>query len=143
MNEDEEGTPIGDTPTQFKWIPQKPVGSAEVGTSNSNVEDAGVELERLKEMLEALEERQTRDGREQNRRDISRVMVKDENVPILKSTEVEEYRRWKKKLLWRSECTQILLDTQAPHVIMNGITNAESIKSLVRWIETEHKSNLG
>ena len=55
MNEDDEGTPIGDRTTQFKWIPQKSVGSAEVGTSNSNLKDAGVELEKLKRRLQALE----------------------------------------------------------------------------------------
>ena len=64
------------------------------------------------------------DGREQNRRDISRARVKDVNVSILKSKEVEDYRR-RKKNCWWSECTQMPLDMQATHVIINGLTNAE------------------
>ena len=111
MKEENERTPTGDTTVQFKWIPQTSVGSNEVGTSNSSVEDAALELERLKWRLEAFEERERErerealDGmREQNRRDTSRVRMQDVNVPILKSTEMEEYWRWKKSLLWLSEC---------------------------------------
>ena len=48
MNENEEETPTGDTTTQFKWIPLRSVGSAEVGTNNSSVENAGAELEKFK-----------------------------------------------------------------------------------------------
>ena len=58
----------------------------------------------LNKRLEALEESEALDGREQNRRDISRVRV---NVPNLKSIELEENRGWKKSLLWWGECTQI------------------------------------
>ena len=48
MNENDEETPTGDTTTQFKWIPLRSVGKAEVGTNNSNVENAGAELENFK-----------------------------------------------------------------------------------------------
>ena len=90
MNEENEETPTGDTTTQFKWIPQTHMGKTEVSTSNSIVEDAGLDLERLKWRLEAMEERKTLDGmREQNRRDPSRARMKDANVPILKSTELK------------------------------------------------------
>ena len=101
MNGNNKGTPTGDITTQFKWIPQ----STEVGTNHG--EYAGSKLEKLKSWLEALEEREAVDGRDQNRSRISRVSEKDVNVPILKSTEVEENRKWKKNLLWWSECTQI------------------------------------
>ena len=77
----------------------------------SNDEDAGADLERLKRRLEALEEREREreavDGREDNMREISRVRVKDVDEQIFKSTEVKAYRRWKKNLLWWSECTEI------------------------------------
>ena len=76
-----------DTTTQFKWIPQRSVGSTEVGTSRSNVEEAGAKLERLKRRLEALKEREAVDGTEQNQRKIPRVRLKDVNVPILKTTD--------------------------------------------------------
>ena len=54
MNENDEGTSTGDTTMQFKWNPQRSVGSAEVGTNNSDVENAGAELKRLNRRLEAL-----------------------------------------------------------------------------------------
>ena len=57
MNENDEGTPTGDTTTQLKWIPQRYVGSNEVGTSKCSVQNAGLELERIKRRLEAFEER--------------------------------------------------------------------------------------
>ena len=43
-NEDDERTATGDTTTQFKLIPLSSGGSNEVGTSNSCVEDAVLEL---------------------------------------------------------------------------------------------------
>ena len=61
---------------QFKWIPPRSVGSAEVGTNNSDLENAGAELKRLNRRLEALEEKEAVDGREHNRKNISRISVK-------------------------------------------------------------------
>ena len=104
MNENDEGTPTGDTTMQLNWIPQKSVGSAEVGTNNSDMENAGAELKRLNRRLEALEEREAVDGREQFRKNLSRIRLK---VPILTSIEIEEYRGWKKNLFWWSECRQV------------------------------------
>ena len=106
MNENDEGTPTGDTTMQLNWIPQRSVGSAEVEIEahNSDVENAGAEFKRLNRRLEALEEREAVDGREQIRKNLSRIRLK---VPILKSIEVEDYRGWNKNLFWCSECRQI------------------------------------
>ena len=87
-NEDDEVTPTADTTTQFNCIPQRSVGSTGVSTSRSNGE-----LEELKRRLQALEEREAGDGREQSRREKSRIRLKDLNISILKSTELEEYMR--------------------------------------------------
>ena len=105
MNEENERTPTGDTTMQFKWIPQTSVGSNEVGTSNTSVEDAALALERLKRRLEAFEEREKhwRNEQTEQKRQIEGQNARC-NVPFLKSTEMEEYRRWKKNLLWLSEC---------------------------------------
>ena len=114
-----------------------------MGTSKSNVEEAGLVLKRLKRRLKALEERHALDEREQNRRAISRVGVKDVYVPILKSTEVEENRRWKENLLWWSEGTQTSLDMQAPHVIKIGITNAELNEVVMKIDRDEAQTKSG
>ena len=124
MNEENEGTPIGDTKTQFRWLPEESVGNTAGGTSESRVEETGLELERLKRRLEAMEEKED-DMREQNRRDTTKVRMKPVNVPTLNSMGLEENRRWKRSLRWWSECTQFPLEMQAPRVIMNWITNAE------------------
>ena len=89
-----------------------------------------------------MEERE--DGmREQNRRDTSRVRrMKDVNVLTLRSTILEKYRRWKKSLLWWSECTQIPLEPQATHVIMNRITNAE-LNEAITMDRDEAQTELG
>ena len=88
-------------------------------------------------------ERETVDGREQNRREISRVRVKDVKVPISSSAEADEYRRWKNNLLWWSACTQITLEMQAPHVIMNGITTAELNEVDIRMDRDEAHTESG
>ena len=43
-NEENEGPPTGDTKTHFKCPPKGSVGSIEVGTIDSNVEETGSEL---------------------------------------------------------------------------------------------------
>ena len=76
MNENKEGTQMGDTTTQFKWTPERPVGNTEFSTISSNVEEAGAETEGLKRRLQAMEEREAVNRREQSRREASRVRLK-------------------------------------------------------------------
>ena len=77
MNENKKGTPTGDTTTQFKWIPERSVGSTEVSIIRSNVEEVRAEMEGLKRRLEVMEEREAVNGREQSRRETSRVRLKN------------------------------------------------------------------
>ena len=118
------------------------MGNIEVGTSKSKMEETGFELEKLNQRLKAFEER--KDGmREQKTRDTTRVRMKDANVPILKSTDLKEYRRWKKSLFWWSECTQIKLKMRVTHIIMNGITIAELKKVVITMERDEAQTKFG
>ena len=118
------------------------MGNIEVGTNNSKIEETGFELEKLKPRLKALEER--KDGmRKQNTRDTTRVRMKDVNVPILKSTDLKEYRRWKKSLFCWRECTQITLEMRVPHIIMNVITNAELNEVVITMERDEAQTKFG